>query len=130
MAHELSREITSPYVTMNDLALPPLNSGLFPSRTRTAPWEVGCRQVLVVPEEFTIAEGANPRRHKDDGMICMVELDAISVDETDGDVGMEGKDGKLSQEIPPNPNICIPPLFGPICPRSRESPFDIGTARS
>ena len=35
------------------------------------------------------------RRHEDDRMVCVVELDAVPIDETDGCIGAEGRDGEL-----------------------------------
>ena len=63
----------------------------------------------------------------------MVELDAIAVDETNGYVGTEGRDGELFQEIPPDLKMCIPLPLGLVCLRRHRFPFrnlTIGTARS
>ena len=63
----------------------------------------------------------------------MVELDAIAVDETNGYVGTEGRDGELFQEIPPDLKMCISLPLGLICLRWRGFPFKtltIGTAWS
>jgi len=66
-------------------------------------------------------------------MVCMIELDAVAVDETDSYVGTEGRDGELFQEIPPDLKMCIPLPLGLICLRWHGFPFrtlTIGTTRS
>jgi hypothetical protein len=56
-------------------------------------------------------------------MICMVELDAIAIDEADGCVRTEGRDGELFQEISPNLEICLLLTIGFLSLRFSESPF-------
>ena len=56
-------------------------------------------------------------RYENDRIICMVELDAIAIHETDGRMRTEGRDGELLQQISPNLKIRILLMFRFICPR-------------
>jgi len=66
-------------------------------------------------------------------MVCVIELDAVAIDESDGCVRTEGRDRELFQEISPNLKVCGFLSFAFVCPRLPEPLFrnpTIGTTRS
>jgi len=63
-------------------------------------------------------------------MVCVVELDTVTVDEADSCVRTEGWDGELFQEISSNLKVCILLTFGFACLGSPFRDLTAGTGRS
>ena len=61
-------------------------------------------------------------------MICVVELDAIAIDEADGCVRTESWDRELFQEVPSDLKICVLLMVGLVGLRSPCRNFAAGVA--
>ena len=60
----------------------------------------------------------------------MIELDPVAIDQADGCVRTEGRDGELFEQVSPNLKIRVLLLLGLVCLRPPGYPFGWLAARS
>ena len=76
------------------------------AQRETAESNHDCDQ-LVQPVLRVVPSKGDCGRNEDDRVVCVIELDAVTIDESDGRMGAEARDGELFQQVLSDLNGCL-----------------------